>query len=89
MSQLDRQSRHELLELLESQVQDKPSRYAWITTALKGCPIRRILYCSGDAPLNYAEFLRYTTSRHLTRQVGGGFVFRHRMLMEHFAESDW
>lgn len=51
--------------------------------------IRRVLWHTGDAPLNYAEFLKYTTSRHLTRQIGGGFIFRHRLLMEHFAESDW
>jgi hypothetical protein len=51
--------------------------------------LRRVLWRTGDAPLNYAEFLRYTTSRHLTRQIGGGFIFRHRLLMDHFAESDW
>ncbi|MCD4687140.1 MAG: TIR domain-containing protein [Anaerolineae bacterium] len=51
--------------------------------------LRRMFYRNGDAPLNYAEFLQYTSSRHLTRQVGGGFIFRHRMLMEHFADSDW
>jgi len=51
--------------------------------------LRQILWRTGDAPLNYAEFLRYTTKRNLTRQVGGGFVFRHRSLMEHFAASDW
>ena len=51
--------------------------------------LRWMLYRSGDAPLNYAEFLQYTSARHLTRQVGGGFIFRHRMLMELFADSDW
>jgi hypothetical protein len=50
--------------------------------------LRDALWRSGDAPRNYAEFLRYTSARHLTRQVGGGFVFRHRMLMEHFAQSE-
>jgi len=51
--------------------------------------LRRVLWRTGDAPLNYAEFLHYTTSRHLTRQIGGGFIFRHRLLMDHFAESGW
>jgi len=51
--------------------------------------IRRSLYRSGDAPKNYADFLTYTSSRHLTRQIGGGFIFRHRKLMEHFARSEW
>jgi hypothetical protein len=46
-----------------------------------------MIWRSEDAPLNYAEFLSYTSERHLTRQVGGGFVFRHRMLMEYFAEK--
>jgi len=51
--------------------------------------IRRILYRSGDIPRNYAEFLIYAADRHLLRRVGGGFVFRHRLLLEHFAESGW
>jgi hypothetical protein len=49
--------------------------------------LRYILFRSGVAPLNYAEFLDYTSSRHLTRRVGGGFIFRHRLLMEHFAHG--
>ncbi len=51
--------------------------------------LRRVLWRSGDAPWNYADFLTYTSARHLTRQVGGGFLFRHRKLMEHFARSGW
>ncbi len=56
---------------------------------IRHAAIRRILWHSGDAPLNYAKFLKYTTEHGLTRQVGGGFVFRHRLLMEHFAKSGW
>ncbi|MEP7284614.1 MAG: NACHT domain-containing protein [Chloroflexota bacterium] len=51
--------------------------------------LRVMFYRAGVAPLNYAKFLQYTSDRHLTRQVGGLFVFRHRMLMEHFARSKW
>jgi DNA polymerase III delta prime subunit len=51
--------------------------------------LRYILFRNGDAPFNYAEFLDYCVSRHLLRRVGGGYIFRHRMLMEHFAEADW
>ncbi len=56
---------------------------------IKHAVLRRILYHSGTVPLNYAKFLNYCASRHLLRRVGGGFVFRHRMLMEYFAESKW
>ncbi len=59
------------------------------STVIKHTMIRVFIWRSGHAPLNYAKFLKYTTERGLTRQVGGGFVFRHRLLMEHFAKSEW
>jgi hypothetical protein len=48
--------------------------------------LRTILYRAGCAPLNYAAFLDYCASRHLLRRVGGGYLFRHRMLMDYFAQ---
>ena len=50
--------------------------------------LRRILYRKGRIPWNYARFLDYATDRLLMKKVGGGYVFYHRMLMEHFARRN-
>ena len=34
---------------------------------------------------NYVKFLDYAADRILLRKVGGGYLFSHRMLLEHFA----
>lgn len=48
--------------------------------------IRLLLWWRGDAPLNYARFLDYaTTELHFLQKVGGGYIFVHRYLLEHFA----
>jgi hypothetical protein len=57
-----------------------------LEAVIKHIVLRCLLFYSGAAPRNYAKFLNYTSGRHLTRQVGGGFIFRHRMLMEYFAQ---
>ena len=36
-------------------------------------------------PQNIVDFLNYCTDRIFLRQVGGGYIFIHRMLMEYFA----
>jgi hypothetical protein len=36
-------------------------------------------------PWNYARFLDYATERLFLQKVGGGYIFVHRMLLEHFA----
>ena len=36
-------------------------------------------------PWNYAHFLDYCHERIFLRNVGGGYIFIHRMLLEHFA----
>lgn len=54
-------------------------------TAIQHFNLRRILYTKGDIPWNYSKFLDYTTESLFTQKVGGGFIFIHRMLMEHFA----
>jgi NACHT domain len=48
--------------------------------------LRFILYRNGYAPWNYARFLDYATKRLFLQKVGGGYIFIHRMLLEHFAE---
>ncbi|MBD2337377.1 NACHT domain-containing protein [Calothrix sp. FACHB-156] len=48
--------------------------------------LRCVMYFQGYAPWNYAQFLDYCTDRLFLQKVGGGYIFVHRMLMEHFAE---
>ena len=42
----------------------------------------------GAMPLNYARFLDEATRQMLLRRVGGGYMFIHRLLLEHFATLD-
>ena len=48
--------------------------------------LRVILWLQGYTPWNYARFLDYATERIFLRKVGGGYIFIHRMLREHFAQ---
>ena len=48
--------------------------------------LRLILHRHNYIPWNYARFLDYAADRILLQKVGGGYIFIHRMLMEHFAE---
>ncbi len=48
--------------------------------------IRCILYINKYSPWNYSRFLDFTTKYLITQKVGGGYIFVHRMLMEHFAK---
>jgi hypothetical protein len=50
--------------------------------------LRILLYFNGNTPKNYINFLDYATERILLRKVGGGYIFIHRMLLEHFAKMD-
>ena len=47
--------------------------------------LRLGLWTQGQAPLNYARFLDYATEHILLQKVGGGYIFIHRLLLEHFA----
>ena len=47
--------------------------------------LRFFLYLRHYSPLNYARFLDYCADRIFLRKVGGGYIFVHRLLMEHFA----
>ncbi|NEN96213.1 MAG: NACHT domain-containing protein [Moorea sp. SIO3I7] len=48
--------------------------------------LRLVLYFNNYIPWNYARFLDYAADRIFLQKVGGGYIFIHRMLMEHFAE---
>lgn len=47
--------------------------------------LRVFIWHNGSAPLNYVKFLDYCAERIFLRKVGGGYIFVHRLLMEHFA----
>ncbi len=47
--------------------------------------LRVILWKSNYTPWNYARFLDYATTRIFLQKVGGGYIFIHRLLLEHFA----
>jgi len=51
--------------------------------------LRILLWRRGHIPLAYAHFLDYAIERIFLRKVGGGYIFIHRMLMEHFAEMEF
>jgi hypothetical protein len=40
---------------------------------------------NGSLPLRLAPFLDYCAERIFLRKVGGGSIFIHRLLLEHFA----
>ncbi len=47
--------------------------------------LRIILSCNGYIPWNYARFLDYASERIFLQKVGGGYIFIHRLLLEHFS----
>lgn len=49
--------------------------------------LRVILYLNGNIPWNYARFLNEATRRVLMQKVGGGYIFIHRSLLEHLAQT--
>ena len=54
---------------------------------IKHLILRCILYYNGYIPWNYAHFLDYATERIFLQKVGGGYIFMHRSLLEHFAKK--
>jgi hypothetical protein len=52
---------------------------------LKHVVLRLWLTRNGSTPWNYVWFLDHAAERILLRKVGGGYVFLHRMLLEHLA----
>jgi hypothetical protein len=55
------------------------------TSVLRHFILRSILYYQGYLPRHLALFLDYATSLIFLQKVGGGYVFIHRLVMEHFA----
>lgn len=47
--------------------------------------LRLILYFHSKFPLTLVAFLEHAKDQNLLRRVGGGYIFIHRLLMEHFA----
>jgi hypothetical protein len=50
--------------------------------------IRLILSKNKVLPWKLVEYLNYLVDNLFLRQVGGGYIFVHRMLLEHFADLD-
>ncbi|WP_456341414.1 NACHT domain-containing protein [Tolypothrix campylonemoides] len=50
--------------------------------------LRIILSFNRCIPWNYARFLDYATERIFLQKVGGGYIFIHRLLLEHFAQKN-
>jgi len=48
--------------------------------------LRFVLYRKNLIPWNYAQFLDYATDLIFLQKVGGGYIFIHRLLLEHFAQ---
>lgn len=48
--------------------------------------LRHTLYQKGCIPWNYTKFLNFASNRLLMKRVGGGYIFFHRILLEHFAQ---
>ncbi|PSB00866.1 hypothetical protein [Merismopedia glauca] len=63
----------------------------WVSSSvmsiIKYINLRIILYFNKFLPWNCTRFLDYATERVLLQKVGSGYVFIHRLLMEHFASK--
>ncbi|MEM7555719.1 MAG: protein kinase [Cyanobacteria bacterium P01_A01_bin.84] len=53
---------------------------------VKHLVVRTLLFQNGNIPWNYSRFLNYATERIFLQKVGGGYIFVHRLLLEHFAQ---
>jgi len=47
--------------------------------------LRLVLFVNGWSPWNYAKFLNYSVNSVLLQRIGGGYIFVHRSLLDHFA----
>ena len=57
-------------------------------TGLSHGALRLILWRQGAIPLKYVDFLDYAAECIFMRRVGGGYVFIHRLVQEHFARHE-
>ena len=51
--------------------------------------VRLLLWREGRIPLNYIQLLDCAADCVLLQRVGGGYMFRHRLLQEYFADREW
>ena len=57
--------------------------------AIRHFTLRFILFVRGDMPLNFVQFLDYSSTKLVfTERVGGSYCFIHRYLQEHFAQME-
>ncbi|MGQ9872891.1 hypothetical protein [Leptodesmis sp.] len=54
-------------------------------TVIQHFILRFILWLKGYIPINLIRLLNYASDRIFLQRVGGGYIFIHRMLLEHFA----
>lgn len=59
-----------------------------VVACLQHLILRVLLWQDGAAPWDYARFLDYAAERLFLRKVGGSYIFVHRLLLEHLAETD-
>lgn len=52
---------------------------------VRHCCLRTLLWYQGYLPRRFSHFLDYATTLIFLQKVGGGYVFIHRLVMEHFA----
>ncbi|ABW32834.1 NACHT domain-containing protein [Acaryochloris marina] len=62
--------------------------YGGGAACLQHFTLRFMLYRMGYIPWNYSRFLDYAVERLFLQKVGGGYIFIHRMLLEHFARMN-
>ncbi|MGH8055588.1 MAG: hypothetical protein ACREP4_16885, partial [Stenotrophomonas sp.] len=62
-------------------------RFGWLA-CLQHLTIRGLLVRNGAAPWRYVDFLDDAKDRLFLRRTGSGYIFVHRLLLEHFAELD-
>ncbi|MEM1238307.1 MAG: protein kinase [Cyanobacteria bacterium P01_H01_bin.26] len=55
---------------------------------IKHILLRLALTLSGATPWHYSKFLDYATASIFLQKVGGGYMFIHRLLLEHFASLE-
>ncbi|MCT7959874.1 NACHT domain-containing protein [Laspinema sp. D1] len=54
------------------------------TACIQHLTMRVLLYWQGSIPWNYTRFLDYARKLIFLQRVGGGYLFIHRLLLEHF-----
>ena len=58
------------------------------SAVVKHYSLRIILWIKGYTPFNFIKFLDHCAKLILLKKVGGGYMFIHRMLLEHFAKME-